>query len=249
MSSDLSSDAEALAVELSVVVPAYNEERRIGPTLEQYIDLFGGSHPGGFELITVVNGCTDGTRRIVEDVARNAPQIRIIEFVRPLGKGGAIWEGMAVALGDKVAFVDADNMVRAPETAKLIRALDTHDIAIGDRYSGVRLNAGRSIARDLITFGSRRWVRFFLGLPYSDTQCGAKAFRAAAWRAIAPNIVERGWAFDLDVLAHARRLGFTVAETPVTWEHIAEGSKVHAWKDVPQTFLATFRIRQRAGRG
>ena len=178
MSSDLSSDAEALAVELSVVVPAYNEERRIGPTLEQYIDLFGGSHAGAFELIAVLNGCTDGTRRIVEDVARNAPQIRIIEFVRPLGKGGAIWEGMAVALGDKIAFVDADNMVRAPETAKLIRALDTHDIAIGDRYSGVRLNAGRSIARDLITFGSRRWVR-------SSWACPTRT-RSAARRRSAP---------------------------------------------------------------
>ena len=235
-------------LDLSIVVPAYNEERRIRPTLEEYVAHFSPIYADGFEVVVVLNGCSDDTRGVVEAVARDAPQVRLIEFVRPLGKGGAIWEGFATARGRRMAFVDADNMVRAPETAKLVRALDTHDVAIADRFSGVGVQAGQPLGRKLIGTFSRLWVRWFLGLPYSDTQCGAKAFRAAAWRAVAPSVVEHGWAFDLDALAHVHRLGFSVAEVPVRWHHVAEGSKLRPWKDVPATYLATFRIRRRARR-
>ena len=243
---DGASSPDAQEIELSIVVPAYNEEERIGPTLREYVDHFQPMYADSFEVIVSLNGCTDATRDVVEQIGRSAPQVRIIEFVRPLGKGGAIWEGLAVARGQKVVFVDADNMVRAPEAAKLVRALDTHDAAIADRFSGHQDAGGQPPLRRLVSVASRLWVRLFLSLPYSDTQCGAKAFRIGAWRQLAPSVVERGWAFDLDVLVNARRLDFKVAEIPVQWQHIVRGSKVQAWKDVPQTFLATFRIRQRA---
>ena len=238
----------AAPIELSIVVPAYNEEDRIRPTLEEYAAHFAPIYGDGFEIVVVLNGCRDDTRGVVEAVARDAPQVRLIEFARPTGKGGAIWEGFATARGRLLAFVDADNMVRAPETEKLVRALDTHDVAIADRFSAVGNEAAQPLARKLIGSVSRLWVRWFLGLPYSDTQCGAKAFRATAWRAIAPSVVEHGWAFDLDVLAHVRRLGFSVAEIPVRWHHVTEGSKLRPWKDVPLTYLATFGIRRRARR-
>ena len=235
-------------LELSIVVPAYNEADRIRPTLEEYAAHFTPIYGDGFEIVVVLNGCRDDTRGVVESVAREAHQVRLIEFVRPLGKGGAIWEGFASARGRRLAFVDADNMVRAPEAEKLVRALDTHDVAIADRFSARGGDAGQPLARKLIGQVSRLWVRWFLGLPYSDTQCGAKAFRAAAWRAVAPSIVERSWAFDLDALAHVHRLGFSVAEVQVRWHHVTEGSKLRPWKDLPQTYLATYGIRRRAGR-
>ncbi len=234
------------AVDLSIVMPAYNEEARIRPTLTEYLEQFFPAFKGRFEVIVVLNGCVDGTRGVVEEVAQSWPQVRIIEFPRPLGKGGAVWEGMAIARGSLLAFVDADNMVRAPETEKLVRALDTHDVAIGDRFSGRRSDDAQPPLRRFVSIASRTWVRMFLGLPFSDTQCGAKAFRAPVWRAVAPKVAERGWAFDLDVLAHVQLLGLSVAEVPVQWKHVPEGSKVQAWRDVPLTFLATFRIRCRA---
>ena len=231
--------------ELSIVVPAYNEEGRIRPTLDEYVEHFRGLYGDGFEVIVVLNGCRDGTRSVVEAVMRQSPQVRLIEFAEPLGKGGAIWEGFAVARAQRLAFADADNMVRAPETAKVIRALETHDIAIADRFRDGHRDTGQGMARRTVSVGARLWVRGFLGLPYSDTQCGAKAFRTAAWRTLAPLVRERGWAFDLDVLAQARRLGFSVAEVPVEWRHVAEGSKVNPWTDAPKTFAATFGIRRR----
>ena len=236
-------------VNLSIVMPAYNESARIAPTIREYLDHFGHMYGTAFELVVVLNGCRDDTRDVVEQAAQGSPSVRIIEFTQPLGKGGAIWEGLAVAHGNKLAFVDADNMVRAPEAEKLVRALDTHDVAIANRFAGVEEGgASQPPLRKLISLGSRLWVRLFLELSYEDTQCGAKAFRTVAWRHIAPEIRERNWAFDLDVLAHVNRLGLSVAEVPVRWRHVAEGSKVRPWKDVPRTLLATIGIRRRARR-
>lgn len=246
----LSSKQPSPSIELSVTMPAYNEGRRIEPTIREYLAHFEPIYGSGFEVVVVLNGCRDDTREVVEQASGGSKAVRIIEFAQPLGKGGAVWEGLAVARGQKLAFVDADNMVRAPETEKLIRALDSHDVAIASRFGGVEEGGGNQPPlRRLISKTSRLWVRLFLGLPYKDTQCGAKAFRNVAWRRIAPEIRERGWAFDLDVLAHVNRMGFTVAEVPVKWKHIAEGSKVRPWKDVPRTLLATLAIRRRVRRG
>lgn len=230
-------------------MPAYNEGARIEPTLREYLEHFEHTYGTQFEIVVVLNGCRDNTREVVEQVAQGDSRVRIIEFAQPLGKGGAIWEGLAVAHGSKLAFVDADNMVRAPEAEKLVRALDTHDVAIADRFAGVEEGgASQPPLRKIISLGSRLWVRLFLGLPYQDTQCGAKAFRSVAWRHIAPEIRERSWAFDLDVLAHTRRLDLSVAEIPVRWRHVVEGSKVRPWIDVPRTLLATLGIRRRSRR-
>ncbi len=231
---------------LSIVVPAYNEEGRIGPTIEEYLAHFRLSHAGDFEIIVSLNGCRDGTRGVVERMAADAPELRFAESAAPLGKGGAIMAGLAEAQGEDLLFVDADNMVRAPEAAKLVDALASRDIAIGDRYTAG--DNRDSPLRRLITKASRLWTRAFLGLTYPDAFCGAKAMRAEAWRALAGNIEERGWAFDLDLLAQARRAGCSVASVPVEWRHVEEGSKIRAWRDVPSTFLATFGIRRRAGR-
>ena len=237
-------------IELSIIMPAYNEGARITPAICEYLDHFNHAYGDRFEIIVVLNGCRDNTREVVEQTAQanqSGASVRIIEFAEPLGKGGAIWEGLALAHGKKLAFVDADNMVRAPEAEKLIRALDTHDVAIANRFAGVEEGGvSQPAVRRAISIGSRLWVKWFLGLPYEDTQCGAKAFRTVAWRHIAPEIRERGWAFDIDVLAHVRRLDLSVAEVPVRWRHVTEGSKVHPWKDVPLTLLATLAIRNRA---
>ena len=133
----MTSSAQEPPCELSIIVPAYDEEHRIRPTLEEYAAHFAPIYGDGFEIVVVLNGCRDSTRGVVESVARDAPQVRLIEFVRLLGKGGASWEGFASARGRRLAFVDADNMVRAPEAEKLVRALDTHDVAIADRFSAL----------------------------------------------------------------------------------------------------------------
>ena len=234
-------------LQLSIIIPAHNEAERIQHTLEEYCGHFQDLYTDAFEVVVVLNGCTDATRSVVEESMGSAPQLRLMEFSEPLGKGGAIWEGFATAQGQRIAFVDADNMVRAPETEKLVRALDEYDAAIASRFGpGQAGERHQPLVRRLLSKSLRVWVRGFLGLPFRDTQCGAKAFRSSAWQAVAPHVRERNWAFDLDVLAIAGRLGLSVAEVPVEWHHVAEGSKLRAWKAGPQILLATLRIRRRA---
>ena len=235
-----------MAVDLSIVIPAYNEGRRIRPTLIEYADVFRASGVRSFEIVVVLNGCRDDTRAVVDAVAASAPEVRALEYAEPLGKGGAIRRGLDAAEGALLAYVDADNMVRAGETLRLVDALGEYSIAIADRFRGTQTNGTQPALRRIVSVGSRMWVRRYLQLPYSDTQCGAKALRADAWRAVGPSVRESGWAFDLDVLAHARRLGLSVIEIPVAWQHVAQDSKVQPWRDVPATLLSTLRIKRRA---
>ena len=229
---------------LSVIIPAYNEASRIRPTLEEYTRHFTALYGDAVEVVVVLNGCTDDTRAVVESVMAHAPQVRIVEFVAPLGKGGAVYEGFQAAGGEYLAFADADNMVRSPETERLVKALDQHDLAIANRFSGSRQDAGQPLRRRVMSKVVRLWVRLALGLRYQDTQCGAKAIRTSAWRAVAPHIQEKGWTFDLDVLMWAGRLGLRVAEVPVAWQHVEEGSKVRAWQ-AGMELLASARLRWR----
>ena len=233
------------SLRLSIIIPAYNEADRVRPTLEEYAAHFAALYGEDFELVAVLNGCTDGTREVVELVRRQVPQLRLLEFADLFGKGGAIIEGFAAARGELLAFVDADNMVRAPETARLVEALERADLAIANRFGGKDLGGGQPLLRKGLSKLLRTWVHFFLGLPFQDTQCGAKAFRASAWRTIQPYIREKGWAFDMDVLANAKRLGLNVVEVPVAWRHIVEGSKIRTWEAGPELLLATLRIRFR----
>ena len=233
-----------MALELSIIIPAYNEQDRIKPTLEEYLSSFSGTHKGQFEIIVVLNGCHDSTREVVASIQGSSQEVVLIEFENPLGKGGASIQGMNSAQGSLIAYVDADNMVGAKETQKLIAALKKSDIAIADRFNGNQIGNTQPLIRRVISVCSRIWIKSFLGLPYSDTQCGAKAFKAVAWNKISAKVAETGWAFDLEVLAVAKKFNFSVAEIPVEWKHVAEGSKVRAWKDVPSTLWATLRIKK-----
>jgi glycosyltransferase involved in cell wall biosynthesis len=233
------------SMRLSIVIPAYNEANRIRPTLEEYADHFTTLYGADFELVTVLNGCTDGTREVVESLMLQVPQLRLLEFADLSGKGGAIIEGFAAARGELLAFVDADNMVRASETARLVDALERADLSIANRFGGKDLGGGQPLLRRGLSKLLRTWVRFFLSLPFQDTQCGAKAFRASAWQTILPYIREKGWAFDMDVLANAKRQGLNVVEVPVAWRHIVEGSKIRTWEAGLELLLATLRIRFR----
>ena len=236
--------ASAAPVRLSIVIPAYNEAGRILPTLEEYARHFDNQRKGATEILVVLNGCTDDTRAVVESAAAHTPQIRVLEFPALLGKGGAIYEGFQTARGEYLAFADADNMVRAPETERLVDALDHYDLAIANRFSNKDHHGGQSPRRRLMSRAVRLWVRWGLGLRYQDTQCGAKAIRSSAWRAIAPRLRAKGWTFDLDLLIWADRLKLKVAEMPIAWQHIEEGSKVRPWQ-ASLELLASIRLRRR----
>ena len=231
-------------MDISIIIPAYNEESRIGQTLSAYAAEFAPRYNDQWELLVVLNGCTDGTENVVQAAGRDCPAIRFIVFKEKLGKGGAILQGLSASKGDSVAFVDADNMVGPGETVKLLDALDTDDVAIGWRRSDLTLSTEQQPRiRRIVSLALPLWARLFLRLPFHDPQCGAKAMRKDACTAMLPLLQEQGWALDLAILMAARDIGLRVTEVPVTWLHVAEGSKVQLRQASWEVFVATWRLK------
>jgi glycosyltransferase involved in cell wall biosynthesis len=231
-------------VQVSVVIPAYNEEGRIGRALQAYLDYYRPRYGEAFELLVVLNGCTDRTEEVVESFRSQHSQLSCLTYLRPLGKGGAVLEGLRRARGQRLAFVDADNMVGPQGVARLLDALDQHEVAIGARWGlGPPAEEDRPFLRRFSSRLLTLWNRLFLGLPYPDTQCGAKALRREAAQRLAEEVTEKGWAFDIDLLACAERRGYRVAQVPVSWHHVPYDSKVRLWRDGPAVLRATWRIR------
>lgn len=233
-------------MDVSIVIPAYNEEARIGPTLCAYVAEFHPVYGDRWELVVALNACTDGTRRVVEEAAAECPAIRWTVEDEVLGKGAAVRAGLREARGALVAFVDADNMVGPVEAHKLLDLLSGHDLAVGWRRHDTALEPrSRSWARRVVSGLSPMWSRTFLCLPVHDPQCGAKALRREAVDALLPMLRESGWALDLELLVAARRLGLRVTESPVAWRHVAEGSKVRLPAAMFEVFRATWRLKFR----
>jgi glycosyltransferase involved in cell wall biosynthesis len=231
-------------MDISIIIPAYNEESRIGKTLSAYAAVFAPKCNDRWELLVVLNGCNDGTEDVVLAAGRDCPAIRPIVFKEKLGKGGAILQGLSAATGDSVAFVDADNMVGPEETMKLLDALGTDDVAIGWRRPDLTLATERQPRiRRMVSLALPLWARLFLRLPFHDPQCGAKAMRKDASVAMLPLLQEQGWALDLAMLMAARDLGLSVAEVPVAWLHVAEGSKIQLRQASWEVFVATWRLK------
>lgn len=225
---------------ISIVIPAYNEEKRIGKTLETYEKFFmnlKNKKKLDFEIIVVINNTKDRTKEIVIDFSKKYSEIKYLDF-RQGGKGFAIIQGFREALkGDStlIGFVDAD-MATGPEPFYwLIRDIGKNDGAIASR--GLKSSKVKSSFKRLITHkGFNFLVRTILFLPYRDTQCGAKIFTREAIIGVVDEIGTTQWGFDVDLLFRLRKKGFKIKEVPTIWEDVA-GSKINL-KSVPIKMLA-----------
>ena len=205
-----------MATSLSIVIPAYNEEARIGATLEQLVNALASSRP--FEVIVVDDGSRDQTGEIVAGFAARHSSIRLLRGRRNVGKGAAVRRGMLEATGEHVCFSDADLPVSVSEIERMTGLLEQgYDVVIASRtpeWTGVYV--GRGTARRLISRGFNVMVRRIFGIPFRDTQCGVKCFR----REVARDIFERsridGFAFDVEILLIASRLGLSLGQVSVS---------------------------------
>lgn len=209
-----------------IIVPAYNEESRIGPVLREYLNYFGDR----VDLLVVLNGCTDNTRQVVEVVQGLYGQNKLrYMLLEQAGKGYAVAQGFLQALRhgyDYIGFVDADGATRPREFDVLINNLSHPliDGVIASRY----MPESESTERPFIKEWGRRLcflpiIRCLFDLDYHDTQCGAKMFTRRAIEAVAPQMRASGWNFDVELLFLARREGFNVIEVPTVWQD-QEGS-------------------------
>jgi dolichol-phosphate mannosyltransferase len=225
---------------VSVVIPAWNEERRLPNTLEQYVRLLE-SYGGRFEVIVVVDGATDRTAEVAAEYASRG--VRVLSFDHKLGKGGAILEGLRSARFDYVGFLDADAPITPVNLAYLLSGLSDAEAAIASRWVARSVGGGRqSYSRRVF---SRLWnmlTRSVLQLDLKDTQCGAKFFRREAIDRILNQVTLTNWAFDASLLFHFSRAGFRIQEVPVNWTDDPD-SKMRLERAVPAMFLSLIGIR------
>lgn len=225
---------------VSLVIPAWNEERRLPATLAQYVRLLEAYGPR-FEVIVVADGVTDRTVEVAE--AFSERHVRVLSFDEKLGKGGALLEGFRSARFDYVGFLDADAPITPVNLAYLLSELIDSDGAIASRWVQRSVGQGRhSLSR--VVF-SRAWnllTRTVLGLPLRDTQCGAKFFRRDALLSVLSQVRLTNWAFDASLLFHLHRAGFVVKEVPVNWSD-DPASKMRLERAIPAMFLSILGIR------
>ncbi|KJE89135.1 hypothetical protein CAOG_08434 [Capsaspora owczarzaki ATCC 30864] len=239
-------------VDLSLIVPAYNEEKRIDLMLEDALGVLEKRPaPFKYEVILVDDGSKDGTTAKGLDYVRKygSDKIRVLTFTRNRGKGGAIRMGMLSARGKYLLFADADgatsfkDVVRLEDALKQHEAKNEHAMAIGSRaHMQDDAVANRTLLRNILMYGFHILV-FLVGIRgIRDTQCGFKMFTRPAARVLFPAMHVERWCFDIELLFLALRLGYPVAETAVNWQEI-DGSKLDPiWSSV-QMFKDILLIR------
>lgn len=220
----------------SIVIPAYNEEKRIGHLLSDLID------PDA-EFIFVCDG-TDKTPEVIQSFASRNPgiHVRCLTFDHRLGKGGGVYEGFRVATSPLVGFMDADNSTVYADIKRLISDIDGHDGIIGSRYMpGAFIETHQPLMRRLQSRIFNLIIRGLFGLRFCDTQCGAKIFAQDALKSVMPDLRARGFEFDVELLWKLKQQGMDIVEHPVTWNNTGD-SRLQT-SDAFSMFLTLLRLR------
>lgn len=234
--------------ELSIVIPAFNEELRLPATLERIAGYLKSSHRD-VEVLVVDDGSRDGTAGVAESFRNKIPTLRVVPNAVNRGKGYSVRHGVQEARGRIVLFTDADLSAPIEEADKLVDALQHFDVAIGSRAINRGLiTVHESPFREFAGIIFNKIVRLILRLPFVDTQCGFKAFvRERCQILFEQQSIER-FGFDPELLYLARHHGLRAVEIPVRWGH-SPATKVNMLRDSLQMFLDVLVIRWNSLRG
>lgn len=221
---------------VSIVIPAYNESARIQPLLNELKEP-------DIEFIFVCDG-TDNTVEIILNYKKNQPdlKIRCLTFSHRLGKGGGVQAGFAVASAPLVGFMDADNSTTVHEMVRISHLIGDHDGVIGSRHlPGQIIQRKQPFYRRIQSRLFNSVIRLMFGLPFYDTQCGAKIFRKEAIDAVLPLLHSKGFEFDVELLWHLSKNGYSLIEVPVIWNDTKD-SRLRI-SDTISMFITLLRIR------
>ena len=229
---------------LLLLIPAYNEEERIGPVLKQYAEHFTKEYAGKFQMVVVLNGCVDDTIGVVRRVAADYPCINALEFPAPIGKGGALIEGLKLApLADVIGYVDADGATAPRAFHDLVKRIGQADCVIGSRWlSDSILHQAQSGNRRFASRVFHHIVQALFRMNIRDTQCGAKVMRRSAVEKVHSSLRIADMAFDINLLYSLKKAGCTILEIPTEWTDKL-GSKVSLGKTSFVMLLSAIRIR------
>ena len=236
-------------MKVTIIMPAYNEEKRIGNTLGEYLPYFNSLKKRkklDYRLLVVINGTTDKTARVVASWKKMNPSLEYLNLKRG-GKGYAIIEGFKAALADKksdlIGFVDADGATPPQAFHALVQGIGKEDGIIASRYiQGSIVRPRPSPQRILASRVYNLLIRSLFFIPYRDTQCGAKLFKRNAIEHTIKDFKMSQWAFDVDVLYHLRKNGYSIREAPTIWSD-KEYSKINLASSAPGMALGIIRLR------
>jgi len=229
---------------LLILIPAYNEEARIEPVLRDYAQFFGKNYSGKTQILVVLNGCTDNTLGVVRRVAADYFSVGALEFKAPIGKGGALIEGLKLApLADFIGYVDADGATPPHAFLDLVKKMSEADCVVGSRWLPDSVihqaqTGNRKFASRVFHFV----VQLLFQLNIHDTQCGAKVMKREVIEKVHPFLRIADMAFDINLLVAIKRAGFKIAEVPTEWTDKA-GSKVVLFRSSLTMFLSVVRVR------
>ena len=223
---------------LDIVMPAHNEERRIGRTLDAYRHT---CRDDDVRFLVAADSCSDRTAEIVLDHRCADERVELFEYPK-LGKGGVIAETFRRSDAELVGFVDADGATPPQEMLRLARLARRADGAIAcRRHPAAVLPARRPLARRITSAGFAFAVRRLMGMGYSDTQCGAKVLRREVADDVLPRLSSRDLLFDVDLLATAAERGYRIVEVPTIWID-QDGSRVHPVADTSRMGASLLRL-------
>ena len=228
---------------LSLIIPAFNEEKRIGKSLEQIL-RFCNAQAYVYEVLVVDDGSTDDTVSLVRERFGDCPGLSIIQEAKHLGKGSAVRKGMLHGNGEYLFFSDADLSVAVESLPAFLTALENHsDVAIGSRRArGAKIEIHQPKLRELMGQVFTQLANLVLGLRHTDVTCGFKGFRREVTHELFARQRLDNWSFDAEILFLARLRGYRVVEIPVVWRN-DQGTKVRIWKDAVNSFLGLLAIR------
>lgn len=237
------------APQLSIVIPAYNEELRLPASLEQIAQYLRVTSREA-EVMVVDDGSTDRTAAVAEAFRDRIASLKVLANGVNRGKGFSVRHAMLDARGEFVLFTDADLSAPMEEAEKLLSALaNGYDVAIGSRAVNRKLiEVHESPFREFAGIIFNKIVQIVLRLRFVDTQCGFKAFRRERCRILFEQQTIERFGFDPELLYLARHHGLRAVEIPVRWAH-SPATKVNMLRDSVQMFLDVFMIRWNAIRG
>jgi len=240
--------SDGTPIELSIIVPSYNEELRLPPSLDR-LAAYVGKSGRCTEVLVVDDGSKDKTAAVASAYANRIANLRVLKNGENRGKGYSVRHGMLEAKGEVVLFTDADLSAPIEEADKLLAAMGEYDVAIGSRAMDRSLiKVHESAFREFAGIVFNKIVRFVLRLPFVDTQCGFKAFRRERCRIIFEQQRIERFGFDPELLYLARHHGLKSVEIPVRWSH-SPATKINMMRDSIQMFVDVFTIRWNALRG
>lgn len=228
--------------DITIVIPAYNEEHRLPATLDRLMAELPSVCSGSWEVLVSDDGSTDGTGELLRDRGAD-PRLRVVSTPVNRGKGAALVAGALAARHPLVLFLDADLPVPIPTIAELAAAADGAELVVGSRrMPGASLDPPQPLVRRV---GGRLFRAAISVLGYdatSDPQCGVKVLRKDQLAPLLAEVTCRGFAFDVELIERARRAGLRVSELPVAWRHV-EGSSLRPVRDAVATLVELARLR------